>query len=88
MTRHPRRKTDEPFPPKLPCPPGECVYGECGGRPAPYGCGGCCRCFNSCHLEWDVEQAYIPETREEYEQRVKWQKLVDRGVFNSSKEEL
>lgn len=70
--------SEQDFPPKVPCP-GLCAYGACGegGRSfdAPYGCGGCCRCLGGCHLEWDVEQAMIPETQERAEWRVRWDAL-------------
>ena len=66
----------EQFPPAVPCP-GVCAYGSCTDPgqhfPAPYGCGGCCRCMGGCRLEWEVEQAMIPETAEQAHQRLRWQ---------------
>ena len=66
------------FPPKVPCP-GLCEYGACGdpGGPSrgPYGCGGCCRCMGGCQLEWEVEQAYIPEKQHEAENRQRWENI-------------
>lgn len=67
---------DEVFPPKVPCP-GLCWYGACGEPGGPsrdaYGCGGCCRCLGGCHLEWDVEQALIPETQQQAADRRRWE---------------
>lgn len=67
----------EEFPPKVPCP-GECDYGACTGPgwSDPYGCGGCCRCMGGCRLEWEVEQALIPETPEQAHQRERWEAMT------------
>lgn len=68
----------EDFPPKVPCP-GRCEYGACGdpgqASAGPYGCGGCCHCLGGCHLEYDVEQAYCPETPEQWKMREHWEAL-------------
>lgn len=65
----------EEFPPKVPCP-SECAYGACAPSWSdPYGCGGCCRCLGGCHLEYDVEQAMIPETKEQAWSRKRWEAL-------------
>lgn len=72
------REQAEDFPPKVPCP-GQCAYGACGEPGGPsrdsYGCGGCCRCLGGCHLEWALEQAYIPETKEQAEWRRRWEAI-------------
>lgn len=69
------------FPPKVPCATGDCAYAdEC--QPTAYDplpCGGCCSCARACHLEYDVERAYIPETPEEYKYRLIWEQAVERG---------
>jgi hypothetical protein len=66
------------FPPRVPCP-GRCEYGACGDPgiySGPYGCGGCCRCLGGCHLEYEVEQAMIPETPEQARMRERWETLA------------
>jgi hypothetical protein len=52
-----------------------CAYGTCGGPSwgDPYGCGGCCYCMGGCRVEYELEQAYIPETQEQYQQRIRWE---------------
>ena len=76
-------EADEVFPPKVPCP-GLCEYGACGEPGGPsrgaYGCGGCCRCLGGCHLEWEVEQALIPETPEQARQRQRWESDQEANV--------
>jgi hypothetical protein len=63
--------SDDQFPPKVPCP-GECAYGGCGSTSYGYACGGCCYCLGGCHLQYDVERAYIPETKLQAEGRHLW----------------
>ncbi len=61
------------FPPRVPCV-GECAYNEeC--QPVMYDptpCGGCCACARACHMEADVERAFIPETPEQAKYRKLW----------------
>lgn len=62
--------TDQ-WPPKVPCPPQQCEYGECT-----LGCGTCCTCQGECHLEWDVRHAYIPETPEQHKASSEWDRIM------------
>lgn len=72
-------EADEVFPPKVPCP-GRCAYGACGDpgiSRGPYGCGGCCLCMGGCRLEYEVEQALIPETPEQAHQRIRFEAFAE-----------
>jgi hypothetical protein len=67
------------FPPKVPCPGGECAYkDECSPTLSdPYGCGACCGCVGACHLEWDVQEAMTPETPAQADLRRQWERGTD-----------
>lgn len=68
------------FPPQVPCK-GACAYeDECSPTLSdPYGCGTCCACVQACHMEYDIERAYIPETPEQFRFRLVIELAQERG---------